>query len=98
VVAVLFPHPNERYPELTVVEKATLVAPAVRVMFADGLTAFVAVASYVVAANSTDTSENGLAQLAPLVSQTVANIGMDVPPNVHVAELGTLIVALPLVT
>ena len=98
MVAVLFPHPNERYPELTVVEKATLEDPAVRVMFADGLTAFVAVASYVVAANSTATSENGLAQFLPVLSQIVANIGMDVPPNVHVAELGTLIVALPLVT
>jgi len=75
-----------------------LFAPADGVIPFDGLTAFGAEALYGVTTNSTDTSENGLAQLLPLLSQIVANIGIDVPFNVHVAALGTLIVALPLVT
>jgi len=75
-----------------------LLAPAAGVTPFDGLTAFAAEALYDVTTNSTDTSANGLAQLLPLLSQIVAFIGMDVPFNVHVAALGTLIVALPLVT
>jgi hypothetical protein len=75
-----------------------LLAPAVGVIPFDGLIAFGAEALYSVSAISTDTSANGLAQLLPLLSQIVANIGMDVPLIVHVAALGTLIVALPLVT
>jgi len=93
VVAVSFlaAHANERYPELTVVEKAILLAPAVGVTPFDGLVAVASDELYDVTTNSTDTSVNGLAL-------TVANTGMDVPVNVHVAVLGTLIVALALVT
>lgn len=40
MVAVALPHANERNPDFTVVEKAILLAPAVGVTFADGLTAF----------------------------------------------------------
>lgn len=91
MVAVSLPHANERYPELTVVEKAILLDPAVGVTPLDGLTAFAAEALYDVTVSSTDTSENGKAL-------TVTFIGIDVPFNVHVAELGTLILALALVT
>jgi len=91
VVAVSLPHANERNPDFTVVEKAILLAPAVGVTPFDGLTAFAAEALYDVTVSSTDTSENGKAL-------TSTFIGMDVPFIVHVAELGTLIVALALVT
>jgi len=82
VVAVSLAQANERYPELTVVEKAILLAPAVGVTPFDGSTAFFAEALYDVTTNSTATSENGKAL-------TETAIGMDVPFNVHVAELGT---------
>jgi len=91
VVAVALPHANERNPDFTVVEKAILLAPAVGVTFADGLTAFLTEALYEVTVSSTDTSENGKAL-------TETSIGMDVPFNVHVAVLGTLILAFSLVT
>lgn len=74
-----------------VVEKAILLAPVVGVTPFDGLVAVASEALYDVTTNVTDTSLNGLAL-------TSTFIGMDVPVYVHVAALGTLIVALPLVT
>ena len=91
MVAVSLAHANERNPEPTVVEKAILLDPAVGVTPLDGLTALALEALYDVTVSSTDTSVNGKAL-------TVTFIGMDVPFNVHVAEVGTLIFALVLVT
>ena len=68
-----------------------MLDPTVGVTPLDGLTAFALEALYDVTTSSTETSENGKAL-------TVTFIGMDVPFNVHVAELGTLIFALALVT
>ena len=68
-----------------------MLNPAVGVTPFDGLTAFAEEALYDVTVSSTDTSENGKAL-------TETYIGMDVPFNVHVAELGTSIVALALMT